>query len=78
MEFRSKALSILTGMGIEPTQIEQRGEDRSIVFHIPKKDNLKITTSLDALEKKFGVVIALSDLGGFNVVIIEDEDVDSE
>jgi hypothetical protein len=76
MEFRNKAVKYLKELGVTVERVEQRGEDRSIVCHIPKSDNEKITENQSKIENGLDVVVALSDFSGFNVVIIEANDLE--
>lgn len=68
--FEEKAKTKLKELNIEVHKIE-KDNDLSIVFHISKSDNEKIEKAKDEIEKELNAVVALSEMAGMNVVIIE-------
>lgn len=76
MEYRKQVIDYLASIGISGGRIEQRGEDKSIVVHIDKSENRIIEAKKEQIEKDLDSVVVLSQLGGFNVVIVESNDVD--
>lgn len=71
--FKQTVKSYLEKKGIIVTRIEQEGEVESIVCHISRSDNEKILKIQEEMQKELNVVIALSNMFGMNVAIIESE-----
>lgn len=69
--FREKIKNYLSERGISILRIEQDGDVESIVCHIAKDDNAKIEEIKEIMESELNVAVMLSDFGGFNVVIVE-------
>jgi hypothetical protein len=78
MEFKEKVVKYLKEHGVEVSRVEQEGTDRSIVCHVAQSDNIKIVNLKDVMEKVLDVAVLQSDMGGFNVVIVEDNNLDEE
>lgn len=76
MEYRKLVIDYLAKIGISGGRIERRGEDRSIVVHIAKSENPIIEEHKDEIEEALDSMVMLSDLGGYNVVIMEANDLD--
>jgi hypothetical protein len=75
MDFKDKVLNYFKEHGVTVTRTEMPDEDfPSIVCHVPMTDNIKIANLKDVMEKVLGVVMVQSDMGGFNVVIVESEE----
>jgi len=73
--FEKKAKTKLEELDVRVYRIE-KDNDLSIVFHIPKLDNEKIEKAKDEIEKELNAVVALSEMSGMNVVIIESNDLE--
>lgn len=50
------------------------GDDFSAVFHISKEDREKIETNKTEYEEKTGLYFVTSDMNGFSVVIMENNE----
>ena len=74
--FKEKITKHLKEKGINVIRTEQEGDTESVVFHISKEDNKKIEDIKSEMESKFDVAVLLSDMGGFNVVIVESNDLE--
>ncbi len=71
MNFKQKISEYLIEKGISIGKIEQEGENESLVFHLSESDSKKIEDNQQEIEKELDVVIAVSEMFGMNVVIIE-------
>lgn len=64
--------TFLEGKGIKVTKTE--GDDFSAVFHVSPKDREKIENNKEEYEKETGLLMATSNMGGFSIVIMENEE----
>ena len=72
MEFKNKIQNYLSKkIDILIQQVEQEGDNESIVLHIAKEDNAKIEAIKDEMEKELDVAVVQSDMYEMNVVIVE-------
>lgn len=78
MEFKSEVTKYLTDHGVTVNQVEQEGENRSVVCHVPQADNIKIANLKDVMEKMLNVMVLQSNSFGMNVVVVEANDLDEE
>jgi len=75
MTFREDVEKWFTDNGIVFTRVEQDGEI-SLVLHIPKSENEKVSLLKDKLEKDLKAISMQSDSFGMNVVVIEREELE--
>lgn len=78
MEFKEKVVKYFKEHDVTVTRVEQEGDTASIVCHVPQSDNIKIANLKDVMEKVLDVAVLQSDMGGFNVVIVEDNNLEEE
>jgi len=78
MEFRQKVLDYFEKHRIPVSRVEQEGETPSIVLHVSPSDNIKIANLREVMETVLTVQVVQSDLGGMNVVIVEDNSPNKE
>jgi hypothetical protein len=78
MEFKETIKEYFKNNGVTVTRVEQQGDTKSIVCHVPQSDNIKIANLKDSMEKVFDVAVMQSDMFGMNVVIVEANDLDEE
>ena len=76
MNFKTKVQDYFTKNGVTVSRIEQQGDTESIVCHINKSDNNKVTSIQKQMEKDLDVTIVLSDSYNMNVVIVESNDLE--
>jgi hypothetical protein len=78
VEYRRKVVEYITNLGINVQRVEQEGNNESIVCHIPKEDNNKITDNQSKIESDLNSAVLLSNSYGMNVVVIESNNIDEE
>lgn len=78
MDFKNKVVDYFKEHGVIVSRVEQEGDTRSIVCHVPQSDNIKIANLKDVMEKVLDVAVLQSDSYGMNVVIVEDNNLDDE
>lgn len=78
MEFKDKVVEYFREHGVTVNRVEQEGTDRSIVCHVPITDNIKIANLKGTMEAVLDVAVLQSDMGGFNVVVVEDNNMEDE
>lgn len=78
MDFKNKVVDYFKEHGVTVSRVEQEGDTRSIVCHVPPTDNIKIANLKDIMEKVLDVAVLQSDSYGMNVVIVEDNNLEDE
>lgn len=78
MEFKDKVVEYFKDHGVVVNRVEQEGTDRSIVCHVDPKDNITIANLKDVMETVLDVAVLQSDMAGFNVVIVEDNNMEED
>lgn len=74
MEFKNKVVEYFKDHGVTVSRVEQEGDNKSIVCHVPMADNIKIANLKDTMEKVMDVAVLQSDSFGMNVVVVEAND----
>lgn len=78
MEFKKQVTDYLKEHGVTVQRVEQEGDDKSIVCHVPQSDNIKISNLKDTMETVLDVAVLQSDSFGMNVVVVEANDLDED
>lgn len=78
MEFKEKIVKYFKEHDVTVTRVEQEGDTASIVCHVPQSDNIKIANLKDAMEKVLNVAVLQSDMFGFNIVVVEDNNLEED
>ncbi|MCP6727340.1 MAG: hypothetical protein KJI69_05025 [Patescibacteria group bacterium] len=76
MKFKEKVLKYLDDKTIIVSKVEQEGDTESIVCHIHESDRQLIHSFRLDMEKELNVYVAVSDMFGMSVLIVESKDIE--